>query len=476
MKDKDFNGAVIDCGKAMQVDENNLNAYVIRATAYFALNQNMESIADFNTAIAIIKKKNFDSSDIKYRSYMAGAYVGLGENYQKMGKNEEAAINYKRAIEMRPDFVSTYSMKGRVETSLHHYENAVADYTRVIELSPDNAAAYASRAFDLDELHRTEDAITDNTKAVELNPRNDVAFNNLGYEKSRMGRYEEAEADLQKAIDLIPHHGFAFRGLGVIKYWQGDYDEAIAIFNKAIEYRGTVPEGYDFRGLAETKAGKYTEAMADFNKAIELKPANADAYLNMGELQIYEADYLDAIASLNKAIAIDTSLTRSYNSLGYAWFKLKSYTKAIAYFDSAKVKGGDLYRPYFQYRSECVAVLNRFNIDDFTHLEWIGPVEDANKMYRNTFISSKPGITVWVKVSSSKPINKNSIQLLINGKPEMAANGGVTIADTGVANQNKLTGEFEYEYKADVLLPKGESEVSVTYDNKTVQPLTVKQN
>ena len=65
MKDKDFNGAVIDCGKAMQVDENNLNAYVIRATAYFALNQNMESIADFNTAIAIIKKKNFDSSDIK---------------------------------------------------------------------------------------------------------------------------------------------------------------------------------------------------------------------------------------------------------------------------------------------------------------------------------------------------------------------------------------------------------------------------
>jgi hypothetical protein len=128
-----------------------------------------------------------------------------------------------------------------------------------------------------------------------------------------------------------------------------------------------------------------------------------------------------------------------------------------------------------QYRAECVTALNKTNTGSFTHLEWIGPIEDVNKMYQGTYVSSKPGITVRIKVSSTKPIVKNRIQLLMNGKPLTAADQ-VTVVDTGEGIPNNLTGEFEYEYKADVLLATGTSDINVTYDNKTVQPLKIKYN
>lgn len=473
MISKDLAKAISDCNEALTIDENNIQAYAIRATAYFGLGKNERSITDFNTIITIVQQKGSSGTEAIYKSYLAGAYLGLGENYQKLGKNDEANTNYQRAIAYRPDLVFTYQMKARSETASHKYEDAILDYTKVIELNPKEAKAYLGRAFALEALRRYEEGIADDAKAAELDPGNSVAFNNLGYDKTRMGKYAEAEIDLHKAIDLLPHHGFALRGLGVIKYWQGNYEEAIAILNEAIEYHQKVPEGYDFRGLAETRAGKYTEAMNDFNKAIELKPANADAYLNMGELQIYTTDYQSAIASLNKSIAIDTGMARTYNSLGYAWFKAKDYTKAIAYFDTAKIKGGKAYQPYFQYRDESVAMLNHTGKGPFTHLEWIGPIEDINKMYQNTFFSTTPSITVRVKISSVKPIVKNDIQLLLNDKPQTAAG---QLKAPGNDTFNKLTGEFEYEYKADLLLATGTSTISVVYDHKSAQVLNVKYN
>jgi tetratricopeptide (TPR) repeat protein len=473
---QDYKGAIEDCTKAIAYDEQDIRAYLLRATAYLHLNQSNQAMINFDNVISIAQNKlTADGTDASLISYEAISYLGKGEILQNLKNNAEAISCFDHVIALQPNNVNAYTRRALAEAALKRYNEAIADNSKLIALNSNLSSAYFNRAYALSALKRYEEAIVDNMKVLELAPQNSAARYNLGYQKSRMGRYDEAEVDLNKALDLVPHHGYALRGLGVIKYWQGDYDDAIAFYNIAIEYNNKVPDGYEFRGLAENKLGRYAEAMQDYGKAIALDPKRGYVYMCIGELQMNMADYQGAIASITKSIALDTSDKREYNSLGYAYFKAKNYPKAITYFDTAQIKGGNLFQPRFQYRDEAVKALNQKGTFQFTHLEWIGPVEDVNAMYQGTLIASKPQLTLRVKVSSTKPIIKDQIKLLVNNQPLTAANQ-VTLANTGNGTFNKTTGEYEYEYKANLLVANGENKIKVQYDKKSVQELMVKYN
>jgi tetratricopeptide (TPR) repeat protein len=86
----DFNLAIADFSKAIELSPNYAEAYSFRGTAYAGLDSNDLALADYNKAIQL--KPDLDAS-----------YYGRAYLYEKMGKRELAIADYKRFLELTKD-------------------------------------------------------------------------------------------------------------------------------------------------------------------------------------------------------------------------------------------------------------------------------------------------------------------------------------------------------------------------------------
>lgn len=157
----------------------------------------------------------------------------------KVQDYNEAEQNYKKAIELNPNFPATYNNLG---ITLSYFENRLND---------------------------AEDAYR---HALLLDPEQATIYSNLGILLMRQSRYKEAQIMLEKAYQLDPTDLFALVGLAnLYKGW--DQLESSKIYlSKA---RNVVAEN-DWYNLAclDGISGNPDSALKNLRKAIEIDPLN----------------------------------------------------------------------------------------------------------------------------------------------------------------------------------------------------------
>ena len=134
----------------------------------------------------------------------ATAYNNRGIAYRHLGEYEKALADYGKAIELDPEYAYAYNNRGNTYGDLGEHEKALADYSKAIELDPEFARAYNNRGNTYEDLGEYEQAIADYSKAIELDPGGAAAYNNRGNAYRHLGEYEKAIADYGKAIELDP--------------------------------------------------------------------------------------------------------------------------------------------------------------------------------------------------------------------------------------------------------------------------------
>ena len=87
-----------------------------------------------------------------------------------------------------------------LDNSRKHLLEAIYDYTTSLELNP-NSITYIFRGLARQE-NTQEGAIEDFTKAIDIDPNNAAAFHSRGISKEKIKDYEGAMADLEKAIEI----------------------------------------------------------------------------------------------------------------------------------------------------------------------------------------------------------------------------------------------------------------------------------
>jgi tetratricopeptide (TPR) repeat protein len=129
-----------------------------------------------------------------------------GLAYTEMQQYERALEDYKRAIELNPEYAAAYSNRGLTYHELQQYEQALEDYKRAIELNPEEAAAYSNRGNTYYKLQQYEQALEDYGRAIELNPEYAAAYYNKSCTFALMKHVEKACEWLRKAINLDEEH------------------------------------------------------------------------------------------------------------------------------------------------------------------------------------------------------------------------------------------------------------------------------
>ena len=127
-------------------------------------------------------------------------HYDLGRSYFRSGRVAEAAEEFRRTLELRPQDFWPNFYQGLCAYRLGRPEESVAAFRACITLAPGRAECYFNRALACDALGRAEDAARDYTRALELNPALAAAALNRGILAFKAGRPAEAIADYRRAL------------------------------------------------------------------------------------------------------------------------------------------------------------------------------------------------------------------------------------------------------------------------------------
>jgi tetratricopeptide (TPR) repeat protein len=135
------------------------------------------------------------------------------------------------------DDMTNYWMKQGYD-SYHNgsLERARECYDKVIEMNPQFVEAYYMRGMStlLDSKQDPEESIRYFDKVLEMNPSDDRAFSNKGLAFAYLGKLDQAMKLVNKALEINPSNADAMNNKGVVYYYENELDEAMKCFDKAM--------------------------------------------------------------------------------------------------------------------------------------------------------------------------------------------------------------------------------------------------
>ena len=179
---------------------------------WFARGKSKDILGDFNGALSDNNKA------IEINPQYANAYSNRGIVYAKIGKYDNAIADFNKVIELKPKYAEVYANRGNVYSKIGNYDSAIADYNIAIKIKPDFPEVLNNRGIYLINLNRIDESLRDFNKAIELNPQFTEAYFTRGSAYAKIGKYDNAIADFNKAIELNPQYANAFFNRGIVKF------------------------------------------------------------------------------------------------------------------------------------------------------------------------------------------------------------------------------------------------------------------
>ena len=285
------------------------------------LNRIMQFSANISSLVYVMPDMSIDdyytyTDFISYFSYDENKFNNANERDIKQLKR------FDKLIEKSDDDFELYKERGDLRAELGLYNEAIDDYKKAIELNPNyeeakkcserilefdnnNPESYFVQGFVKQNLGQYEEAIKNYNKAIKLTPNDSHIYNVRGLAKGNLAQHEEAIKDFDKAIELNPNYIYAYYNRGNAKYGLGQYYEAIKDYDKVIELAPNYSLAYNNRGVSKENLGQYKKAIKDYNKAIELDPNNSYIYYNRGVSKENLEQYKDALNDYKKALELD---------------------------------------------------------------------------------------------------------------------------------------------------------------------------
>ena len=134
----------------------------ISAETYFARGNAKADLGQYEAAIS-----DYDKA-IQLKPDATNAYINRGTAKTHLGRYIAAIGDYDKAIQLKPDHAEAYNNRGKTKADLGQYGAAISDYDKTIQLKPDHTNAYINRGAAKTLLNRTSEAKQDLRTALRL--------------------------------------------------------------------------------------------------------------------------------------------------------------------------------------------------------------------------------------------------------------------------------------------------------------------
>ena len=155
---RQWDEAIAECDKALEINHKFAMAYIDRGIAYVGKREYGRAIADFNKAIEINPR-------------LPGFYLSRGIVYSYKGEYDKAISDFDKAIDLNPKGAMGYYSRGLSYQGKGEYDKAISDFDKTIDLNPKEAMFYRSRGAAWHYKGDYERAVADYTTASDMTRR-----------------------------------------------------------------------------------------------------------------------------------------------------------------------------------------------------------------------------------------------------------------------------------------------------------------
>jgi tetratricopeptide (TPR) repeat protein len=238
------------------------------------------------------------SRAIGLNSEIAELHYNLGLVLHSEGKGEEAIACFQRALGIKPEFDDA---KNSLALALNDralacrargaFQEEVENYRRAIELSPNFAGIHVNLGIALKSLAQTDEAIACFRRALELDPNVAMASSSLGLALYERGEIEAAIRLYRKALHQDGADAGTHNNLGLALRLQGRIADAAQCFRRAQELGLDQAEVHSNLGLALHDLGELDEAVVCYERALDRDPDFIDGQVGFSTLLLLKGDF-----------------------------------------------------------------------------------------------------------------------------------------------------------------------------------------
>ncbi|MFB0565873.1 MAG: protein kinase [Candidatus Aminicenantaceae bacterium] len=161
----------------------------------------------------------------------------LGYYYQGAGSINEAIEEYKKGLELDPDYGLFLNQLGYIYSQLREYEKAMEYFKRYASVSPGDANPFDSMGDMYFFMGRLDDAIVKYKEALEVEP-DFLSKGKIGYMYALKENYSEALRWIEQHTAEASTPGIdadRYMWKGLYDFWLGRFKEALSNLQKATE-------------------------------------------------------------------------------------------------------------------------------------------------------------------------------------------------------------------------------------------------
>lgn len=175
LKEKRYEEAILHCKESLNLNPEQVSAHIILSRIYLAQHDYLHAIQTLERIIEYQKHYNMDGTAVEINIDPAILYFNLGNSYFNVNRFDNAITNFKKAIQLKPDYlqkcvnliIQAYINVGRLDAALseiqtiinqgkrdemtlhllritgnefakrHQYKEAAKAYRMAIEIRPD---------------------------------------------------------------------------------------------------------------------------------------------------------------------------------------------------------------------------------------------------------------------------------------------------------------------------------------------------
>lgn len=235
----------------------------------------------------------------------AEAYDNLANALQRQGEVDQAILNYRNALALRPDFSRAHLGLGDAYRAQCRVDAAVASYRRALERDPRCLEALCNLGSLFFLLNRHDEALAHYQEALRLNPNIAEVHNHIGLIFRKLGETENAEDSFREALRIKPDYSDALSNLGDALLTRQHFNQALECYRRVLREFPDHIELLVKVGDLLYYLGESKEAVQYFRQASLRAPRSGDIHRRLGDTLATQLEFDEASAAYRRALHLD---------------------------------------------------------------------------------------------------------------------------------------------------------------------------
>jgi len=291
----DSDDALAEARTALSMDPANAEAYRYLGLSLYAKGHYDAALHAFEESLQREPSGSLANADV---------YFDTGITHRDHGDLRRAAIAYRRALSLRPDFWEAHSNLGVVLHDQGKLDEAISEYRSAKRLKPEEASVRNNLGNTLCDKEDFDNAITEFTDLYRQSPEWEGGHNCLARAYMSKRDYPSAIRELKAAIVANPAGAAEHRVLGQALLLSGKDQEAVDVLLKAVALNPESGLGHHYLGTALVNTQQLASAEKEFREALRLEPSAQNHYALAACLMALN-QYEEALGELEIASRMD---------------------------------------------------------------------------------------------------------------------------------------------------------------------------